>query len=196
MLFFLKTASDGLKWVICLTFSHDSVGCSTRWNRISAKAGCFSIALQLKLRLFFAQDMEMFCGASYLTVEQKVVFFYTILCMCLHLFTIFVLTLQQKQKKQALVCSQLTCSAVCFSEMNGASFTCLPKFNRPPGWRAAGLSFVSYYPNVDWTMLDKHFLVDLSTGLLKAPKFFFIGWICRALTAIKTSWERLTSSRC
>lgn len=73
--FFLKTASDGLKWVICLTFSHDSVGCSTRWNRISAKAGCFSIALQLKLRLFFAQDMEMFCGASYLTVKQKVVFF-------------------------------------------------------------------------------------------------------------------------
>lgn len=96
----------------------------------------------------------------------------------------------------AIVCSQLTCSAVCFSEMNGASFTCLPKFNRPPGWRAAGLSFVSYHPNVDWTMLDKHFLVDLSTGLLKAPKFFFIGWICRALTAIKTSWERLTSSRC
>lgn len=60
-----------IKWVICLTFSHDSVGSSSRWNRILAKAGCFSTALQLKLRLFFTQDMEIFCGASYLTVEQK-----------------------------------------------------------------------------------------------------------------------------
>lgn len=69
-----KTASDTLKKFgnkICLTYSHDSVGCSARRNRTSAKAGHFSTALQLKLRLFFNQDMLMFSGASYLTVEQK-----------------------------------------------------------------------------------------------------------------------------
>lgn len=68
-----KTASDTLKFCnkICLTYSHDSVGCSARRNRTSAKAGHFSTAVQLKLRLFFNQDMLIFCGASYLTVEQK-----------------------------------------------------------------------------------------------------------------------------
>ena len=54
-----------------LTFSHNSAGRSPRLNRISAKAGCFSAAVQLKLRLFFNQDMETLSGASYLTVNEK-----------------------------------------------------------------------------------------------------------------------------
>lgn len=70
---------------LCLTFSHESAECSPRRNQTSAKAGYFSAALQIKLRLFFNQDTEIFCGASYLTVEEKqnsshVMFYYDILC--------------------------------------------------------------------------------------------------------------------
>ena len=56
---------------MCLTFSHDSAGLPSRRNQTSAEAGCFSGASHIKLRLFFDQDIEIFCGASYLTVEDK-----------------------------------------------------------------------------------------------------------------------------
>lgn len=55
----------------CLTFSHGSEGSPTLWNETSAKAGCFSAALQLKFRSFPIQDTDMFCGASYLTAEER-----------------------------------------------------------------------------------------------------------------------------
>lgn len=71
----LAEVEDSFRYIrfankICLTFSHDSVGCSSRLNRTSAKAGCFSAAVQLKLRLFLNQDMLIFFGDSYLTVED------------------------------------------------------------------------------------------------------------------------------
>lgn len=54
-----------------LTFSHDSVAGPARRNQTSAKAGCFPGFFHIKVRLFSDQDMEIFCGASNLTVEEK-----------------------------------------------------------------------------------------------------------------------------
>lgn len=59
------------KFHLWLTFSHDSVECLFGRNQTSAKAGNSSAAVQIKLRLFFIQDTEIFCGASYLTIKGK-----------------------------------------------------------------------------------------------------------------------------
>lgn len=163
------------------------MGFSSRRNQTSAWAGCFSAALQLNFRLFFNQDMEISCGASYLTIEKK----QNTLCMMsfLHLFTILYILLYfaysnitAKTKPAVSVFSvnllfkndsSVIKSPMCLSEMRSASGTCVPKYNRPPCWLAAGVSYVSFHPNVNWTIFNKQFLADLRGGLLNAPKFFF-----------------------
>lgn len=90
---------------ICLTVSQESVGCSWRRNRTSAKAGYSSAADQLKLRLFFNQDIVIFCGMSCFTVEKMQI----ILCIC------FIST----KLIQLSICAQLTCcsgrTVACFN---------------------------------------------------------------------------------
>lgn len=62
---------------ICLTYSQGSEGRSCSRKRTSAKAGCASsltLSVQAKIRSPFDQDMLIFSGTSYFTVEQSHMF--------------------------------------------------------------------------------------------------------------------------
>lgn len=82
------------------------------------------------------------------------------------------------------------------AEMRGACSTCVLKFNRLPGWRAAGVSYVSFHPNLNWSMSDKLFFYDLIRGLLNAHKFFFTTQMDMQKFMSggnKSNWEHLMS---
>lgn len=140
-----------------LTFPHGSVGCSSRLNQTSATAGYFSVAIQLKLRLFFNQDAEIFCGASYFTVEWK------------RNFAWYTFQLQSKIKMWAV--------SVWWIKMDNrvikkrVSITYVLEYDRRLWWFACGVSYVSFHPNHNAARLNELFLNNIMESFLNVPKF-------------------------
>lgn len=55
--------------------------------------------------------------------------------------------------------------------------TCVVEHNRPPAGWAGDVSYMSFNPNVNWAIFDKHLFVDLKPSLLYAPKFSLTAWL-------------------
>lgn len=143
------------------------MGCPSRLNQTSTEAGCFSAAVHIMLRLFFNQDTKIFCGASYLTVEDK----QNLLCnvfLFIYFWFIYIHVY------------------VLISHVAGFS-TCVPEYNRPLGWCTAGVSYLSVHPNVNRSKFNQLFLIDITPGRLNATKFSFtMDKICRWIRRAET----------
>lgn len=80
--------------IVCLTFSHGPGGLSNIRKRTSAKAGCGSAFVQVKMRSPLSQDMIIFVGASYFAAEQsRMLRFFTFM-----LYILYFLSCRKKKK--------------------------------------------------------------------------------------------------